>query len=133
MQRLPQSPNAIQHSVVHEEYGIVGAAEEVTGITTDREVASGVQAEEAITEAALELILEALNVLGSSAKCDVVEVLVREPVARSECREVALETSWVVSKGGVDLLLSVHGGRKRAEVGLCALERSAFDAASSFS
>lgn len=89
MQRLPNPPHAIQHGVMKEERGIIGAAENVACVTANGEVAGGVEAEEAVVETALELVLEGFDVGGGGTEGEVVEVGVCEPVFGGGRGEVA--------------------------------------------
>jgi hypothetical protein len=42
VQSLPEPVDAVDHGVVHEEHGIIGAAEEIASVAADGEVAGGV-------------------------------------------------------------------------------------------
>jgi hypothetical protein len=66
--------------MVHPEDRVVGTAEEVATVTPDREVTSSMEAQESIGKAALEFILEGLDVLGRVTKGQVVEIVKGQPV-----------------------------------------------------
>lgn len=72
--------------MVQEENGIVGAAENVASIASDRKMACGMQSQEALVEATLKLVLEGFDVLGRWAEGNVVEILKSEPVRGGKCR-----------------------------------------------
>jgi hypothetical protein len=67
MQGLPDPVHAVEHGVVHEEHGVVGTAVEIAGVAANGEVARGVQAQEALVETALELVLEGFDGAGGGA------------------------------------------------------------------
>jgi hypothetical protein len=71
--------------MMHEKHGIVGTTEKVSSITTDRVVASAMHSQEALVEAALELVLESFNVLGGEAKSQIVEIFGCEPIDGCVC------------------------------------------------
>lgn len=110
VQSLPDPPDAVEHGVVKPEDGVHGRGEEVAGVAADAKVARGVQAQEPLGEAALELVLERLNVRGGAAQGEVEQVARGEP---GRCRvgaEVALQAARVVGETRVDLGLTRHGG-----------------------
>lgn len=80
---LPDPVDAVDHGVVEEEGRVGRGGVEVAGLTTNGEVAGGVHAEEAVGEAALELVLEVGDGAGGAADGDVEEVGGREPLAGS--------------------------------------------------
>lgn len=117
-----------QHCVVHKEDGIIGAAEEVAGVTTDRKVSCSMQPQEALVETALELVLESGDVLGGRTECQIVRIVGGEPVAGCVVCEIALETSLVVHKGRVDFDLPGHLRGVGIKMCFNALEWSIHDA-----
>ena len=94
--------------MVHKEDRIIGAAEEVAGVTTDRKVSCSMHSQEVLVKVALDLILESGDVLGGRTECQIVQIVGGEPVAGCVVCEIALETSLVVHKGRVDFDFSGH-------------------------
>jgi hypothetical protein len=85
VQGLPEPVDTVDHGVVHEENGVVGAAEKVASVAADGEMPCGVHAEEAVVKAALELVLEQFDGFGGGAEGHVVEVFEREPACGCSC------------------------------------------------
>jgi hypothetical protein len=54
VQSLPNPIHSIKHGVVQEEHGVDRRGEDVACVAADAEMAGGVQAKEAVREAALE-------------------------------------------------------------------------------
>jgi hypothetical protein len=101
MQRLPDPPDIIQHSMVHEKHGVDRTCEKIARLTANRVVASAMHAQEALSEAALQLVLECRNASRARTQRDVEEIVERQPRRCCVRAQVALRAARVVRQCAV--------------------------------
>lgn len=111
----------IEHGVVEEEGGIVGAGVEIGVVTVDGVVTSGVKTEELVRITTLDLRPEATVSLGGFTDGDVEEVLGPVPLAHSVAVQVTSNAARVVvCKSLDDGTQTVHSRVEGTNVGLSA-------------
>lgn len=122
VQRLPEPVDAVEHGVVQEEDGVRGRREDVARAAAHDAVAGRVQAEEAVGEAALQLVLEQQHRARRRAHRDVEDVAQRQPVGRREGAQVAAHAARVVAQEHRERHLAVLRRRHGAQVHHVVLE-----------
>jgi len=129
VQSLPDPVDAIDHGVVQPEDRVDGRTEEVTGDAAHDAVAGGVQAQEAVREAALKLVLEGQHGARGGARGDVEDVAERQPIDGRVGAQVAAQTMRVITQGGRRRGHAVLDGKYGAKVDLVVDEGSGCHAA----
>lgn len=110
VESLPNPEYTVNHGVMKPEGRLVGRREDIRRLTADTGVTGSVEAQEGITEAALELGLKVIDAVAGSADGDVGQVGQCEELVKDQTGQVTAQAARVVaeltSRAGVE---AAHG------------------------